>query len=184
MSMPVPTHYTAAMVRALPDDGRRHETVRGTLLVTPAPSWPHQRALLALLARLRPYVEAHGLGEVLLSPADLVFAEDILVQPDLFVVPREQVSDDWASIRCPSLVVEILSPSTARADRGEKRRLYQRLGVPEYWAVDLAARQVEVWTPAAAAPRIERDMLRWAPGGAGEAFVLPLAEILGASKSS
>jgi hypothetical protein len=37
MGMAAPTYFTADMVRALPDDGNRYETVHGELLVTPAP---------------------------------------------------------------------------------------------------------------------------------------------------
>ena len=40
MGMAVPIYYSAEMVRALPDDGNRYETVRGELLVTPAPRQP------------------------------------------------------------------------------------------------------------------------------------------------
>ena len=35
MGMPAAVYYTADMVRALPDDGKRYETVHGELLVTP-----------------------------------------------------------------------------------------------------------------------------------------------------
>ena len=40
------TYYTADMVRALPDDGHRYETVHGELLVTPAPGLEHQYVVL------------------------------------------------------------------------------------------------------------------------------------------
>jgi hypothetical protein len=45
------------------------------------------------------------------------------------------------------LVVEVLSPTTARAHRFTKRRLYQEEGIPTYWIVDPDAHFVEVWTP-------------------------------------
>jgi Uma2 family endonuclease len=54
------------------------------------------------------------------------------------------------------VVIEILSPSTARRDRTVKRALYQRQGVAEYWIVDLDARQVEVCRFAADATEPER----------------------------
>src|SRR2546423_10537443 len=54
MGMAVPTHYTADMVRALPDDGNRYETVHGELLVTPAPRLDHQYVITELVARLHP----------------------------------------------------------------------------------------------------------------------------------
>jgi Uma2 family endonuclease len=71
----------------------------------------------------------------------------------------------------------VLSPSTPRHDRFTKRRRYQEARVPLYWIIDGDGRQVEVWTPADAFPRIERDRLLWQPEGAGAPFTLPLQEL-------
>jgi Uma2 family endonuclease len=76
--------------------------------------------------------------------------------------------------------VEVLSPSTARADRFTKRRLYQAQGVGTYWIVDADAGTVEVWTPEAAFPVGERERVTWHPTGAGEPLVIELAELFGA----
>jgi Uma2 family endonuclease len=62
------------------------------------------------------------------------------------------------------LAVEVLSPSSARADRFTKRRLYQAQKVPLYWVVDADAASVEVWTPEQMLPVQER--LEWQPAGA------------------
>ena len=47
---------------------------------------------------------------------------------------------EWPDYGIPLLIVEVISPSTARNDRGRKRRRYQRSGVAQYWIVDLDAR--------------------------------------------
>jgi len=52
MGMAAPVLYTADMVRALPDDGNRYETVRGELLVTPAPRIWHEAIVLRLTVAL------------------------------------------------------------------------------------------------------------------------------------
>ena len=57
------------------------------------------------------------------------------------------------------LAVEILSPSSLRADRFTKRHLYQEQRIPAYWVIDIDNRLVEVWTPEAHAPVIERERL-------------------------
>jgi Uma2 family endonuclease len=89
----------------------------------------------------------------------------VLVQPDVFVVPLEQARTlDW-------------SASTPRHERFTKRRRYQEAGVPLYWIVDGDERQVEVWTPGDAFPRIERDRLVWQPEGAGSPFTLGREEL-------
>ena len=166
MGMPQATDsWTPDRVRALPDDGRRYEVVAGELLVTPAPSFSHQEAVARLLRSLTDYVEHTHVGHAAISPADLTPEPGALVQPDVFVValvagrrPR-----DWRDIEHLLLAVEILSPTTARADRTVKRRLYQRAGVPEYWIVDLEARLVERWRPGDDRPEVLTDSLHWQP---------------------
>ena len=102
----------------------------------------------------------------------------MLVQPDVFVVPTEKARTlEWSAVRDLLMVAEVLSPSTPRHDRFTKRRRYQEAGVTLYWIVDGDERQVEVWTPGDAFPRIERDQLVWQPGGAGAPFTLPLQEL-------
>ncbi|HEX9705384.1 MAG TPA: Uma2 family endonuclease [Gemmatimonadales bacterium] len=176
--MPQATHgWTAEMVRALPDDGNRYEVVDGELLVTPAPRLLHQRGILTLLEILRDYVRSHRVGELLLSPADIEFDPHTLVQPDIFVAPLVEGRRPraWTEIKGLLLAAEVLSPSTARADRQVKRRKYQRQGVPEYWIVDLDARLVERWRPADERPEILAQMLSWCPVPAATPLEIDLA---------
>ena len=72
------------------------------------------------------------------------------------------------------LAVEVLSPSTARADRDVKRRLYQAQGVPEYWIVDLDARLVERWRPDDEPPEIITDRIEWQVDPALPALMIEL----------
>ncbi len=169
MGMPMPiSDWTVAQVLELPEDGNRYEVVDGELLVTPAPALAHQEAVQALYRRLHPFVEAHRIGRVLLSPADIELDDRTLLQPDLFVAPlvEGRRPRSWREIRTLLLAVEVLSSSTARADRQVKRRRYQRHSVPEYWIVDLDARLVERWHPADERPEVLAERLEWrvAPG--------------------
>src|SRR5437899_12619086 len=149
MGMPhTAKRWTAAMVRALPDDNYRYEVIAGELVVTPAPPATHQRAVTVLLVRLSNYLQHEKWAEVLASPAVISFLADMLVQPDLFVLPitpGEGRVLGWSQIRTLLLAVEVLSPSTARADRQVKRRPYQQERVGECWVVDVAARILECW---------------------------------------
>lgn len=92
MAMPATAgRWTAEMVRALPDDGKRYEVIAGQLLVTPAPRPRHQEILGRLVAHLWPYLKATAAdAQPFFSPADISWDEDTLVQPDLFVVPRRR----------------------------------------------------------------------------------------------
>lgn len=179
MGMPHATHdWTAEMVRALPDDGKRYEVVGGELLVTPAPRLAHQRAVMELWRLIADYVSDRALGEALVSPADIEFAAHTMVQPDVFVAPlvAGHRPRDWSEIEGLLLAVEVLSPSTARADRQVKRWLYQRQGVGEYWIVDLDARLVERWRPQDERPELVAERLAWRPASSGESLEIDLSE--------
>jgi Uma2 family endonuclease len=150
---------------ALPDDGLRHELLDGVHVVTPAPAYPHQAALLVMIRALDPVLQRSETLALLPSPADIRFGHRILVQPDLFVFRKESGHRvrEWSEIGVPVLAIEFLSPSTASRDRGSKRRIYQRAGVAEYWIVDLDARLVERWRPDDVRPEILDERLVWAP---------------------
>ncbi|HJS48418.1 MAG TPA: Uma2 family endonuclease [Gemmatimonadales bacterium] len=177
--MPAPLEFhTREMVLALPDDGNRYETVWGELLVTPAPRVRHQRVLERLAEGIGRWARDQGVGEMLRAPADISWGPDILVQPDLFVIAKEQAgATEWEQVTRLELVVEVLSPSSARADRFTKRRLYQAHGVGTYWVVDADAGTIEVWTPEAAFPVVETDRVAWRPAGAGGELVIELGEL-------
>jgi Uma2 family endonuclease len=178
MGMAAPIYHTADMVRALPEDGNRYEVVRGELLVTPAPRAWHQEIVARLAEQLREYLRTEPVGHVFCAPADISWRPDTLVQPDLFVVPLVQArSLEWREMTDLLLVVEVLSPSSARADRFTKRLEYQRQGVGVYWVVDPGALEVEVWGPADPFPVLQSEQLAWHPPGAGRAFALELAEL-------
>ena len=178
MGMAAPLYYSADMVRALPEDGKRYETVHGELLVTPSPRLWHQEIIFRLGHVLHGYLAATDFGHLFQSPADISWGDSILVQPDLFVATLEEArSLDWSHVKTLLLTIEVLSPKTARYDRYTKRRLYQEVGIPFYWIVDPDEKLVEVWTPEAQFPAVERERVRWKPSGVEEAFVLNLEEL-------
>ena len=75
------------------------------------------------------------------------------------------------------VIAEVLSPSTARHDRFGKRVVYRDQRIDTYWIVDADAHTVEVWTPDAQFPRIERERLTWSPVGALQPLVIELDEV-------
>jgi Uma2 family endonuclease len=169
MAMPVPpqVEWTAAMARALPDDGNRYEVVDGELLVTPAPSQRHQRAMELLHLLLGPYARASRMMHAHFAPCEIEFSPTRAVQPDLFVVRlvNGKMPPDADLPRTVLLVVEGLSPTTARYDRRKKRPMFQKEGVPEFWIVDIDARVIERWRPADDRPEVVTETLVWKPFG-------------------
>lgn len=184
MGMPaVARYWTADDVRALPEDGKRYECIDGALLVSPAPRVVHQRAVTRLLASLLAYLAEHPVGELFTPPADIEIVPGQLVQPDLFViaVPPAGPVKLWTDVKRLLLAVEVLSPSTARYDRGIKRRFYTHSPTDEYWIVDADARVVERWRPDDERPEVLTNQLRWQPQGATEPLQIDLAEFFRAA---
>ena len=155
--------WTREQILALPEDGFRHELVDGVLLVSPSPRPLHQVTVWTLNRILDAWVRTHQLGFTGLAPCDLDLRNGQLLQPDLFVIPLRRVPREWKEFGVPSLVVEVVSPATARQDRSTKRVRYQRSGVAEYWIVDLDARTVERWRPGNERPQVLRTTISWLP---------------------
>jgi Uma2 family endonuclease len=185
MGMPeMARSWTREQVLALPDDGNRYELFGGELLVTPAPNPVHQALVGRFFALVEGYVRVQALGLAFMSPADVSLDGEQLAQPDLFVVPsRGPVPRSWADVSRPTLVIEVLSPSTARYDRQVKRRWFQRTGIEEYWIVDPDARQVQRWRPDDMRPEVLDESIEWHPSPANEPLRIDLVamfiEVLG-----
>lgn len=157
--------WTAERVRQLPQDGNRYEVVDGELLVSAAPGGRHQRACAMFWRILDAFVVEHGLGLAMVSPSDLEYSSARMVQPDLYVVPTDggKVPANWDKVPRLLLVIEVLSPSTARFDRVTKRKMYLDEGVPEYWIVDLHARVIERWRRGVEGPDLLDAHIEWHP---------------------
>lgn len=157
--------WTVERWRELPADGNRYELVDGQLLVTPSPALPHQRAAFELARLIADYVERLRIGLTVIAPADVYYDDRTVVEPDIFVAPLVEGRSprSYDEVGGLLLAVEVISPSTARADRITKRRLYQRERVPEYWIVDLDARVVERWRPGDDRPELLSERIDWQP---------------------
>ena len=125
--------WTKAERDALPDDGFRYELIDGALIVTPSPKPFHQLSHSNLWFTLRSACPAHL--RVLSAPSDVVLAADTVVQPDLLVLRRDQITRE-ALEGTPLLFVEVLSPSTQVIDRNLKKQRFEVAKVPSYWLVD------------------------------------------------
>jgi Uma2 family endonuclease len=128
-----------------PDDRCRHEIVDGEHLVSPAPELYHQRLSKHLLMQLYAKIEETGLGEIYQALTTLHLSRTDIVQPDLMVIlsDHKEIITRMKVKGIPDLVIEILSPSSSKTDRGCKKERYERAGVPEYWVVDPDAHAVE-----------------------------------------
>jgi len=134
--------FTVDDLQAAPDDGNRYELIDGALVVTPAPSWPHQTVVLELAVLLRSACPADL--QVLVAPFDVKLADDTVVQPDVLVAERSALTHLNLPVP-PVLVVEVLSPSTRGLDLLTKRDRLRRAGCPSYWVVDPVEGRLTGW---------------------------------------
>ena len=167
----------------LPDDGNRYEVIAGDLYVTPSPNRIHQRISARLVHLFEAFCNEHGSGVVYHAPFDVIFGDGDYMQPDLLFVWRDRIDivKDHGLEGAPDLVVEILSASTERRDRGIKRERYAAYGVPEYWIIDTDAKHVEVYRPARGELRqvsVEDDVLRYRPARAEPELVIDVPHLL------
>lgn len=143
MAIQTERRFTYQDLLDLPADGKRYEILDGALAVNAAPNTAHQRTVRNLAAVLHAHVRAQRLGEVFVAPYDVLLADTTVVEPDLvFVSSARSEIILPAHIRgLPDLVVEVLSPSTARVDLQVKWQLYARYGIPHYWVFDSLERE-------------------------------------------
>ena len=139
------TLFTYEDYRNTPED-ERYELIDGELIMAAAPSVIHQIVQDNIGLPLNLFIRANNLGRMLYAATDVYLSDTNVVQPDLLFVSRERAHILTYSVvnGAPDLVVEILSPSTARRDAIQKRELYARYRVPEYWQAETDAPRVTV----------------------------------------
>ena len=122
----------------LPEEMRHTELVDGEIVVT-APSDLHQRVVIQLATHLNIWIwGGTGRGETTLEPA-VQIAEKTGYLPDIAWYRQDQCAPPGqppAFDGPPSLVVEVLSPSTRAFVKVRKRNDYARVGVRELWLID------------------------------------------------
>jgi len=130
------------------NDDKRYEVINGRLYEMPAPLFEHQRILKKLAYILISVSEINvKLGEVITSPFDVILSEDIVVQPDIVFISKENLKNikEGRLFGVPDLVVEVVSPTSYYRDRYEKFRIYEEAGIKEYWIVYPGEKTIEVW---------------------------------------
>jgi Uma2 family endonuclease len=138
---------TAAEFFSLPEGPPYFQLIDGDLYLSPSPRRFHQKLILRMAVIPQSYLDHHPLGEIYVAPSDVVFTEDTILNPDIYFVSRARpgILTEQGAEGAPDLVVEVLSPSTARLDLGRKREIYAESGVREMWVVSAETRGVEVY---------------------------------------
>lgn len=124
----------------------RCELIENTICMEPTPTFYHQNLSGRLEKLLTAFVDSNSLGYIIHAPLDVVLSENTVLQPDIMFISNEQVGQIKTHFHgAPALVIEILSPSTAKYDRTTKKDIYEKFGVNEYWIVDQENKLIEVF---------------------------------------
>ena len=114
----------------------------GKVVIHEMPTPQHQAVVLNIAARLREQAE----GRTLVAPVPVQLWPGKMREPDVMFFKADHLSriqEHFAGV--PDLVVEVLSPSTRSVDLGEKMDEYARAGIPEYWIVEIDAKNVSIY---------------------------------------
>ncbi|HSE84179.1 MAG TPA: Uma2 family endonuclease [Thermodesulfobacteriota bacterium] len=132
-------------------DVYHYELIDGRIVMTPPAGWEHGEIEANVVLILGGFVKRHNLGRVFGSSTGYDLPSGDTLKPDVSFISHGR----WAKapqarrgqfLKVPSnLVVEILSPATAKRDRTEKKRIYETNGVDEYWIVDPDKREVTIF---------------------------------------
>src|ERR1044072_2604533 len=142
-----PRPLTVHDYRELPEGPPYSQLIEGDLIMSPSPDLFHQDILLNLARIIGNYLEKNGVGKLVIAPSDVLLTDLNVYQPDLYFVSnaRKSIFSHQGAEGAPDLVVEILSPKSARFDKGIKREVYARTGVKELWIIDPVLRQVQLY---------------------------------------
>ncbi len=123
------------------------ELIDGEIVARNYPTATHQRILKRLVVKFDFFITEKGLGEILFAPFGVVLDDFDEVQPDMMFVTaaKQSIIREEGIFGVPDLLMEIISPSSLKTDRGKKFKLYERMGVSEYWIVDINNRSIEVY---------------------------------------
>ncbi len=139
--------YTYDDYLKTPDD-ERYELIEGELIMTPSPITEHQRISRKLTVQLSIYVEKYNLGEIFVAPYDVYLDNENVVQPDILFVSKDRLNiiGEKNIQGAPDIVIEIISESNAYRDLVQKKKLYARFQVKEYWIVIPGEELIEIYT--------------------------------------
>lgn len=130
------------------DDNYYYELINGEMIRKSAPTPMHQRISRKVMIILDRFINEKKIGEIFQSPVDVYLDEYNKPQPDLvFIsVSKKAIITNDGIIGVPDLIIEIISPTSVIRDRVEKKNLYERMGVKEFWLIDPQYEEIEIYT--------------------------------------
>ncbi len=164
-------HTYSRLCAELPETNQPAELREGELIMSPAPSFHHQKVALRFYKALDSWVAGRGLGEVVTAPIDMVLSEHQTTQPDVAFIAQSRLTIVQDAIHgAADLVAEVISLGSRTRDRIEKRDLYEQYGVKEYWIIDPELGGADVLY---SEKGVFQLAMRCGPGETGQSRLLP-----------
>ncbi len=128
-------------------EGTLCQLINDKLIMSPAPKDIHQVVLNQINIALSKFLEKENTGEIRIAPYDVHFSKKNILQPDIIFIKEKNLNKihDGYFFGAPDLVIEILSPSTSQMDYEEKKLMYERFEVQEYFIVDPNSKSVDAF---------------------------------------
>lgn len=119
-------------------EGTLCQLINNKLIMSPAPIDIHQVVLFDIAFNFKSFLNNQNRGEIRIAPYDVHFSKQNILQPDILFIKNENLDkiQDKGIFGAPDLIIEILSPSTSQLDWEEKKLIYERYGVQEYFLVE------------------------------------------------
>ncbi len=130
------------------NDDFQYEIINGEMIRKSAPSPVHQEVLKNLLYIIETHNRLEKKGRLFCAPIDVFLDDYNKLQPDLFFISEKKKSiiTNDGIMGVPDLVIEIISPTSVIRDRIEKKNVYERFAIPEFWLVDPQYQAIEIYT--------------------------------------
>jgi prevent-host-death family protein len=163
----------------------RYELIDGMVYLQAFPGFTHQKVVMSINDEFRAYFNVHERCDAFAAPLDIELIrqpvrlkrdtdeDDInIVQPDIVVLCdyQDDIDEKDRYRGIPTLVVEVLSPSTSSMDRIRKLSLYMESGIGEYWIVDPGGKKIMVYAFKDFDLKVEEI---FTPGSRAESYMFP-----------
>jgi Uma2 family endonuclease len=125
-------------------EGTLCQLINDKLVISPSPVFLHQQVLNEVNIAFSNFLSNRTLGKLIISPFDVHFSKQNILQPDLVFINNENLNKIVNNYLygAPDLVIEVLSPSTSHLDYYDKKIIYERYGVQEYFIVEPNSKSV------------------------------------------
>jgi len=148
MVQPIRTRVRAADYFQLPEYAENDliQLIDGEVMISMPPIPKHQDIADEIFYLFKTIARKSS-GRAFFSPIEVYLDEHNVYEPDVLYLKPDSACTvgDKRLMGAPDLVVEVLSPGTAKYDRQQKYQAYERHGVGEYWIVDPVHEVIEVW---------------------------------------